>query len=598
MTAAASLALALPTALMTSPTDYKTTGSSAARADSKTSIALEILSPCAAVGCDKVGQFDRCPCRTVTYCGTACQKKHWKTHKVYHKNKHFVAPPKAAGPIPVIFDDQKTRHQMTQDEFLRRTGVLYSPKAVWKEDSKVQPSKDEPESFLEDALKALPPRLVLRESEHLGLGLFADEFIDKERVIAFMGGEIVPARSETLRNRLYSAGTGNDQMKYGSLGVFANDGPPNCTILMGPNKQPLLFSNHPIAKGEEILCNYGPVHFVKAGPYYISPASYQRIVSFLRSPTADLKFFHLDDEKKVILHANPMRDYIFSTLPVLMRLLLENHLSVAHAMAVLAQLRTMKKMDLEDPELLDFESFFLKVTNGDFKIYEGIILLVSKIQDNDPVKKKLIQLSQTLTALNCADLFVRLNELSVINLECIDEQSQMYQLIEKLQLLLHGTLRGSYLGTDDPFPDVQVDLIQWQADFKRLNNNSQEILRRKLTECLEKSNELQKPKFLALQKLIDERVLSNERKGDDIKKTVDPREAPTYKLQHETGSALVSDQSPQVVLTSKPRVTPINVKPHKPQNGYMTSIPFIASLIVLAVIAKLIFDIQNKSSLK
>lgn len=527
---------------------------------------LEILSTCANEKCSKEGKLKFCSCRRVSYCGKDCQKQHWAVHKLYHGIMHLVAPPKSTGLIPVIFDDLKARHQMRQEEFKMKTGVLYSPRAVCKVDSKVDSSKLKGAHLDQktlDAFNTSPPRLVLRECEHLGLSLIADMTIKENQIIDWMGGEILSTDlPETLRNSLYAAG-GLDQTNYASLGVFANDGPPNCELLMGPNGQGLLFSIQTIAKGEEILFHYGSRHAVKDGHYYISPNSYLKVVTFIHASASPLDFIETKQRDGLPIE-NGMRDYIFSTIPVLMRLLLEKHLPVKDAKRSLEQLRVLKKLREPDEKMEGFDFQLLNLSDELAQTYEELFQLVEKIGkiQDDKINKKLIELSQTLTITSYTSLLRHLNDMPVITLEAIDELNKMYQMQEKLDFLQHGTLRGSYKDMKEPFPDVQIDSLQWQQDYKSLSSDCQVYIREVLRNSIEESSAQQKPKFLALQKLVEEKA---EVKVGSLKKSPIAQPSPAMAKLSEASPVAGAAPSPAALLN-----TPAQPKP-RPALTYASS---------------------------
>lgn len=490
---------------------------------------IEILWACSNEKCKKSGEVQWCPCRTVAYCEKKCQKAQWKTHKIYcavhckkiSKPTHFIAPPRLDGPIPVILKDAAGRRtQMTQEQFKKKTTVFFSQKMVFTPESGVDISKFAKRCSTEelklDAFDRNPPRLMLRECKEVdGLSLVADEPIRSSRTIAYMGGLIMSTDiPDTFRNSLYRRIDNVDHMTYTSMGVFANDGPPCCIIDGDVNGQCILFSIRPIAAGEDILLHYRNNHPVKRGLYHLSEASYKKVIEFIRNLRADHLHFGATND----VFSLKMLQYIFATIPVLMRLLFEKHLPLDGAKTLLEQIETHKLSPNKPVPLLEDYHYL--------KFYRDLFALVDKLKDTHPsIKQLLIDLPKYLTVDNYVLLLGDVNRFLEENkLELSQESNQnrleviinnwktYYLLKDKVDYVQNGTKIGSFLRKTDPFPIITIDTDEWKSQFDSLPSPQKQQMRTYVAEVLasEHTHPNSKPMLLRLQQIVDEGAPSPE----------------------------------------------------------------------------------------
>jgi hypothetical protein len=163
--------------------------------------------------------------------------------------------------------------QLTQREFRELTGKQFIP---FFETAIVDIPRVK--DVLPKVVETAQDQLCLAQEEKMGFGVKVIGAIKKGAVISPFAGEIIRKGVKKYAVDVYGSNLGENLIVDGSrksnLGVFINDGPPNCGIL---NKH--VFALRDLKPGEYLRLDYGAGHLAKVGHYHISETSYQELAA-------------------------------------------------------------------------------------------------------------------------------------------------------------------------------------------------------------------------------------------------------------------------------------------------------------------------------
>lgn len=377
------------------------------------------------------------------------------------------------GVISVQLKTEEGISQLTQEEFKKMTGVLFSERAVLKAESYIDPTFRQKLSELqkkvsisrEEVLRLISNShsVYLIQDPIFGLSVTAARTIPAEQLICHFGGEIRFDSPSSYRNAQYQL-PDFDQTNYASLGVFLNDGPPNCGFVSGENGQLFVMAMRPIETGEVLYVNYGTGHDTKTGIYCLKEEAYQEIVRFiaqLKTEVMSGKVLRMTEFQREFLR------YITGTIPVWIRLVLDGHYPIE---ALKSQLK--------------FDSAFIPNYQS---LYPKLYSAINKINQAEPeIKDHILDLSTKITVNSFVKVLAAIDD-DPEPLSSIESYRVFGQLLDELYLLTNGTLRGSYLRLDDPFPeDIRVNLFLFILKYNTLSPEQQKKIDEELKESIEK----------------------------------------------------------------------------------------------------------------
>lgn len=425
-------------------------------------------------------------CKKVQYCGLQHQKEHWKTHKIYcHALAAITPPPKDTDLVPLLTDGRK----VTQSDFKGLTGFNYlsqlhvSAEAVEKAYRarnadfflyfKAKKAKQGLTVPLSPAkakgdLKRQHERVEIKETPGRGHGLFAREDICAGTVICQMGSSKPVDLAREKRFYLsaqYSCCPNSAVRDYVGSGMFANEGFPNSVICALPEPQDgsALFAIADIRQGEEIYIDYGAGHDVKTGPYIVGPISYQRAVEYvetgaLQKDIAALTSAAASQHGVATFGTMERAHHIFTALPLLASLILDGKMSSNEAIqSRLRLLRGKEKLAKKLPDTLrqevqrEIKKTLTTPCMPDQAAFERFCTNIQKINKAGPEavqKTKAMMRNLTISA------FVPVLPHLADDLSRISEYESLGRIVDHLYLITNGTLRGTYAGRPDMFPNM------------------------------------------------------------------------------------------------------------------------------------------------
>lgn len=412
--------------------------------------------------CANEGKLFCSKCHKVQYCGKECQIADWRVHKVYCKHMGCVQPPKIKGFIAVRYRDPVTNEitQLRQEKYLELTGSLFSSRVVCpkelmskrqQEFASILAKESEENRNSQQILGTLTdenPKVVLVQEPPMGLGLIAGEDIQPFEPIAWFGGVWCEERSKTYLDDQYNTAAPGQKLKTThSKGVdghasYANSGPPNVFLNTYQGDQALI-SLCPIKKGSSIHLHYGPHHSIYTGLYFISDDAYQTIVAFL-----------IEDQQDYSLLAQQLYSYIFSVPQLLVKVILEGHLSVVRAARILPGLIRLQPPGTTLPLARDYPMLLALCT-------------ILEKESDASMKQAFINLSDEIS-INTYLYILGIMTTLGINAAGIPQWTELGVLMDQIILLTHGTLSGSYLEKSDPFPSIEFNKEEWMRRYQTL----------------------------------------------------------------------------------------------------------------------------------
>lgn len=169
-----------------------------------------------------------------------------------------------------------------------------------------------------------PPILHLIEApSYGGFGLAAGGPIKKGQIVCYYAGECRLSNKPTsFKSTIYSL-KDVDPSRFGGIGSFVNDGPPNCVFTSiynyrGIPEAPILIAVSDIPEGEQLWTYYGDNHSIYEAAYVISPENFDRVKNYCLGG----HFYNVSNE----FSGFSLNVYILSRLSVFFRLLLEKAL--------------------------------------------------------------------------------------------------------------------------------------------------------------------------------------------------------------------------------------------------------------------------------
>ncbi len=423
-------------------------------------------------------------CKKVQYCGQQHQKDHWMTHKIYcNALAAITPPPKDTDLVPLLTDGRK----VTQSDFKGLTGFNYlsqlhvSAEAVEKayREGNVdffayfKKAKQDLTVPLSPAkakgdLKRQHERVEIKETPGRGLGLFAREDICAGTVICQMGSSKPVDLAREKRFYLsaqYSCGPNSAVRDYVGSGMFANEGFPNSVICALPEPQDgsALFAIADIRTGEEIYIDYGASHDVKTGPYIVGPSSYQRAVEYVRTGALQRDIAALTSaaaSKHGVATFGTMErvNHIFTAIPLLASLILDGEMTSKEAIqSRLRLLRGKEKLAKKLPDTLrqevqrEIEKTLTTSCMPSQEAFERFCANIQKINKGGP---EAVQATKAMMRNLTISAFVPVLPHLADDLSRISEYESLGRIVDHLYLITNGTLRGTYTGRPDIFPNM------------------------------------------------------------------------------------------------------------------------------------------------